>query len=466
MVWDRCLHIIKKNVPPQSYQTWFEPIRPMGLENSVLTIAVPNKLYYEWLEENFVQVLRTSIHQVLGEDGRLRYCILGNGSETTPFALSGNGDERASTGMPNFLDIEKIRDPRIIPGIRRDPVNSNLNPRYTLANFIEGDCNRLARNAGIAVAKKPGGTSFNPLFIFGAVGLGKTHLAQAIGNEIAQQYPEKRVLYTSTEEFSNQLIQGIKRNDVNTFVNFYATLDVFILDDIQFLSGKQKIQDIFFFLFNQLHQSGRQIILTSDRAPRDLEGIQDRLISRFKWGLSADLQAPDLETRMAILSVKFEDAGIQVSREVLEYICYNIKENIRDLEGVMVNLLAQNTFMKRQIDLHSAKAAIRNFIQSPQRGITIEAIQRLVAEHFQIPVEHLSQKTRKRNIVVPRQVAIYLCKEMTKHSLKAIGKAFGGRDHTTVLYSHQTVRDMMDTDANFRATMELLEKKIRMSLLG
>ncbi|MCS6929931.1 MAG: chromosomal replication initiator protein DnaA [Saprospiraceae bacterium] len=468
VVWDRCLHIIKRNVPPQSFQTWFEPIRPVQLEDSVLTIAVPNKLFYEWLEENYVQVLRTSIHQVLGKEGRLRYCIL-NGSDgrsnSPNKALSETAASSESSLIPGTFDIEKIKDPRIIPGIRRDRVDPNLNPNYTFEQFIEGDCNRLARNAGIAVAKKPGGTAFNPLFIYGAVGLGKTHLAQAIGNDIVQRFPEKLVLYVSTEEFTNQIIQAIKKNDVNAFVNFYQSLDVLIMDDIQFLSGKQKTQEIFFFLFNQLHQTGRQIILTSDRPPRDLEDIEDRLISRFKWGLSADLQAPDLETRIAILGAKLERAGVKANPEVLEYICYNVKDNVRDLEGVMAALLAQTTLMRREISLDLAREAIRNFVASPNRGITIEALQKLVADHFNLPVERLSQESRKRQFVVPRHVAIYLCKRLTNASLKAIGKAFGGRDHSTIIYSLRTVQDMLDTDASFRATMEEIEKKVKMTFM-
>lgn len=469
VVWDNCLHIIKRSVPPQSYQTWFEPIQPVQLENSVLTIAVPNRLFYEWLEENFVQVLRTSILQVLGQNGRLRYCILNSSNAHRSIPANKETSDSVAVAeppmVPGTFDIEKIKDPRIIPGIRRDKVASNLNPNYTFDLFIEGDCNRLARNAGLAVAKKPGGTAFNPLFIFGNVGLGKTHLAQAIGNQIVQQSPDKLVLYVSAEEFTNQIIQAIKKNDVNAFVNFYQSLDVLIMDDIHFLAGKQKTQEIFFFLFNQLHQSGRQIILTSDRAPRDLEGIEDRLISRFRWGLSADLQAPDLETRMAILSHKLERAGVKVNHSVLEYICYNIKDNVRDLEGIMVTLLAQSMLMSREVDLELAKSAILNFIKSPSRGITIEAIQNLVAEHFNIPVKCLSEEGRKRSLVVPRHVAIYLCKQLTNHSLKAIGKAFGGRDHSTILYSCRTVQDMMDTDPTFRANVEELEKKVKMSLM-
>ena len=359
-VWDRCLRIIKQNVSPQSYRTWFEPIRPVGLDDVILTIQVPNKFFYEWLEEHYVQLLKQSIRQELGERGRLVYRIPENGQpESVSPAPGARAGAKPSAGrdnepVPGVFDAEMIKNPFVIPGIRRVKVEPQLNPQYTFDNYIEGDCNRLARNAGLAIAKKPGGTSFNPLVIFGNVGLGKTHLAQAIGNDIVKNHEGKAVLYVSCEKFSNQIIQAIKNNAVNDFVTFYQMLDVLILDDIQFLSGKQKMQEIFFHIFNQLHQNKKQVVLTSDRAPKNLEGIEDRLISRFKWGLSADLQAPDLETRMAILESKINDEGVDIPMDVLEFICYNVKNNIRELEGVMVSLLAQSTLNRRDIDLDLA----------------------------------------------------------------------------------------------------------------
>jgi chromosomal replication initiator protein len=366
--------------------------------------------------------------------------------------------------VPGVFDAEMIKNPFIIPGIRRVKIESQLNVNYTFDNFIEGDCNRLARNAGLAIAKKPGGTAFNPLVIFGDVGLGKTHLAQAIGNEIAAKIESKAVLYVSAEKFTNQIIQAIKNNSVNDFVNFYQMVDVLIIDDIQFLSGKQKTQEIFFHIFNQLHQNGKQVILTSDRAPKDLEGIEDRLISRFKWGLSADLQAPDLETRMAILDSKINEEGVEIPQDVLEFICYNIKNNIRELEGVMISLLAQSTLIRRDIDMDLAKEVIRNFVTTINKEITVEFIQQLVAEHFNVPVDKLHHETRKRNVVIARQLSMFLAKKMTNKSLKTIGENFGGRDHSTVIYSCKAVQDMMDTDMIFKDTVAELEKKIKMSL--
>jgi chromosomal replication initiator protein len=470
MVWDGCLRTIKKNISAQSFKTWFEPIKPIGYDKSVLTIQVPNKFFYEWLEEHYVQLLKMSIRQELGEVGRLEYQILVSGQTQAPAFQAANtkpgtpSADKDDEPAPGVFDAGMIKNPFIIPGIRKIKVDPQLNPNYTFDNFIEGDCNRLARNAGVAIAKKPGGTAFNPLVIFGSVGLGKTHLAQAIGNEVVQKFESKAVLYVSAEKFTNQIIQSIKNNAVNDFVNFYQLIDVLIIDDIQFLTGKQKTQEIFFHIFNQLHQNGKQIILTSDRPPKDLEGIEERLISRFKWGLSADLQAPDLETRMAILETKIGQEGIDIPMDVLEFICFNIKNNIRELEGVMVSLLAQSTLNRRDIDLELAKDVIRNFVTTINREITVDFIQELVADHFKVPVDRLHQETRKRNVVIARQLSMFLAKKMTNSSLKFIGENFGGRDHSTVIYSCKAVQDMMDTDVLFKDTVAELEKKIKHSL--
>jgi chromosomal replication initiator protein len=470
VVWDGCLRTIKKQVTPQSFKTWFEPIKPVHLEGGILTIQVPNRFFYEWLEEHYVTLLKQSIRQEIGERGRLVYRIpdgkAAPAGQTPSQAKSSSqpGSDNDNEPIPGVFDAEAIKNPFIIPGIRRVKVDPQLNPQYIFDNFIEGDCNRLARNAGMAVAKKPGGTSFNPLVVFGDVGLGKTHLVQAIGNEIIKRFESKSVLYVSMEKFTSQIIQAIKNNAVNDFVNFYLMVDVLIVDDIQFLSGKQKMQEIFFNIFNQLHQSGKQVILTSDRPPKDLKDIEDRLISRFKWGLSADVQAPDLETRMAILGIKMELEGVDIPTDVLEFICYNIKNNIRELEGVVISLLAQSSLVQREIDMDLAKEVVRNFVTTINREITVEFIQQLVAEHFNVPVDRLHQETRKRNIVIARQLSMYLAKKLTNHSLKAIGETFGGRDHSTVIYSCRAVQDMMDTDLLFRDTVADLEKKIKMSL--
>ena len=445
----------------QSFRTWFEPIKPVRLENNALTIQVPNKFFYEWLEEHYVALLKTTIRHELGDKGRLEYQILmSNGRKKAKKEVLQNKESYS----PGMIDIQNVKNPFVIPGIKKLKVDPKLNPTYTFDTLIEGDCNRLARSAGLAIAKKPGTTSFNPLVIFGDVGLGKTHLAQAVGNEVMTKFPDKSVLYVSSEEFTNQIIQSIKNNAVNDFVNFYQLIDVLIVDDIQFLANKQKTQEIFFHIFNQIHQSGRQIILTSDRPPKDLDGMEERLISRFKWGLSADLQIPDLETRMAILESKMNREGVEIPADVLEFICYNIKNNIRELEGVLVSLIAQSSLNRREIDMGLAKEVIKNFVTQLNKEITVEFIQSLVADHFEVGVDKLQGKTRKRQVVIARQLSMYLAKNLTDKSLKAIGETFGGRDHSTVIYSCKTVQDLMETDLILKDTVSELEKKIRLSL--
>ncbi len=472
-VWNNCLQTIRRNVNNQSFKTWFEPIRPVRLDDGALTIQVPNKFFYEWLEEHYVQLLKMTIRKELGDGGRLEYQILmskagqqqpahENQLRVPQAAVPKTGKKKSY--QPGGVDAGNIKNPFIIPGIKKLKVDPQLNTSYNLDNFIEGDCNRLARSAGYAVSKKPGGTAFNPLVVFGDVGLGKTHLAQAIGNEVLKSDPTKTVLYVSCEKFTNQIIESIKNNAVNDLVNFYQLVDVLIVDDIQFLKNKTKTQEIFFHIFNQLHQHGKQIILTSDRPPKDLEGLEARLISRFKWGLSADLQVPDFETRRAILESKMMKEGVHIPSQVSEYICYNIQNNVRELEGVLVSLIAQSTLNNQEIDIDLAKRVIKNFVKQINKEISVEFIQDLVANHFDVPVEKLSGKTRKRHVVVARQLSMYLAKKMTDQSLKAIGDMFGGRDHSTVIYSCKTVQDLLDTDMIFKDTVVELEKKIKLTL--
>lgn len=471
-VWDACLDIIRKNINARSFKTWFEPIKPIKLKEEALTIQVPNKFFYEWLEEHYVSLLKKTIRKELGDTGRLEYQILMNKNVSStsrntrsvgrhPMSSNNNEQKKVDT---TIMDKSSIKNPFVIPGIKKLNIDSRLRADYTFRSFIEGDCNRLARSAGLAVAKRPGGTAFNPLVIFGDVGLGKTHLAHAVGNQVKDNFPDKNVLFVSSEKFTNQIIESIKNNTVSDFLRFYQMLDVLIVDDIQFLENKLKTQEIFFHIFNQFHQSGKQIILTSDRPPKDMKGMEERLISRFKWGLSADLQAPQFETRMAILGSKMMKEGVDLPKDVTEFICFNIQSNIRELEGVLVSLIAQSSLVNRDIDINLTKEVIRNFVSHINKEITVEYIQQLVAKHFDVPVEKLADKTRKRQIVIARQLSMYLAKKMTDKSLKAIGETFGGRDHSTVIYSCNAVQDLLDTNMVFHDTVADLEKQIKMSL--
>lgn len=454
-VWASCLEIIQGKVAEQPYKTWFQPIIPVKLENEVLTILVPNKFFYEMLEATYIGLLKEVIQSEIGSNGRLEY----------QFRIDNHRSvKNPSKKVENGFGANEIKNPFVIPGIKKVKFNPQLNKHYTFDNFIEGDCNRLARSAGIAIAKNPGGTAFNPLVIYGDVGLGKTHLTHAIGNEVLKIKPDTSVLYVSIEKFTNQFIQSLQNNATSDFINFYQLVDVLIIDDIQFLNGKKKTQEIFFNIFNHLHQSYKQIILTSDCPPKDMEGMEDRLISRFKWGLVADLQSPDFETRMAILQAKMSKEGIVIPNDVKEFICYNVKNNIRELEGVLIQLIAQASLNQKKIDLELATKVVQNFVTHSNKEVTIESIKRLVAEHFKLDPEKLGGKTRKRPIVIARHLSMYLAKNMTKNSLKAIGNNFGGRDHSTVIHACKAVEDLMDTDMVFKDTVSDLWKKVQMSL--
>ena len=471
-VWDNCLQMIRKQVPTQSFETWFKPIVPVRLTGGALTIQVPDRIYYEMLEEHYVSLLKTSIRKELGDTGRLEYqfpavkAAVRSGREALNGALHKTGLRKPNPTQPGNVNTDNIKNPFVIPGIKRDKIEPQLNPLYTFANYIEGDCNRLARSAGVAVAQRPGATSFNPLVVYGDTGLGKTHLVQAIGNEVVRRFPNKNVLYVSSEKFTNQMIESIRNNATNDFVNFYQSIDVLIMDDIHWLANRQKTQDIFFHIFNQLHQTNKQIIITSDKPPRDLEGITERLLSRFKWGLTADIQEPDLETRMAILEARMSREGVDAPKEVVEYLSYNIKSNIRELEGALISLTAQASFTNRNIDVELAKEVVRNYVSQVNKEITVEYIQQIVAEHFNLPIDKIQGQTRKRAVVEARQLSMYLAKKHTDQSLKAIGQCFGGRDHSTVIYSCRTVQDLMEVNSSFKETVAELEKKVKMGLNG
>lgn len=364
-------------------------------------------------------------------------------------------------------DPKKIENPFVIPGIRKAKIDSNLNTNYVFDRYIEGDCNRLARSAGIAIAENPGNSSFNPLFIYGDTGLGKTHLIQSIGNKIKELYDtDIAVLYISSERFTNEFVHSIRNNRASEFSMFYRQIDVLIVDDIQFLSGKEKTQEEFFHIFNALHQDGKQIILSSDQSPRDIPDIEERLLSRFSWGLSADLQIPEYETRCAILERKAADNGIEFSHDILEFIAHNFKANIRDLEGAIIKLLAFASLQDvDDIDLRIAKTVLKDMVQESKTQISIESIQEYVCEYFGIDTNKVREKTRKQEIVEARQIAMYLSKKFTDSSLKTIGLHFGGRDHSTVIHAIKTVEERMQTSKKHDHMVNELYQKVEVATL-
>jgi|694.fasta_scaffold45531_3 chromosomal replication initiator protein len=445
-VWRDCLAVIRENVTEQSYKTWFEPIIPYKLINKRLIIQVPSQFFYEWLEDNYVKILRKALDYAIGKDGQLEYTIIIDRGAPKPAVSVSNGNQQKAQSAPAAVPPTQ-KNPFDLKSFNEKQIESFLNKSYGFENFVEGDCNRLARAASFAVAQKPSTTSFNPLMIYGGVGLGKTHLVQAIGNYIEKQSENSKiVLYVSSEKFTSQFINAIRENSLQDFMAFYMRVDVLILDDVQFLSGKEKTQETFFHIFNHLHQTGKQIVMTSDRPPRELSGMEDRLLSRFKWGLTADIQAPDLETRIAIIQNKVEEEKAIMDEEVIEYLAHCIDSNVRELEGVVISLIADSALTRRKINLDMAKFRVKSIVEENQKVISIDKIIEVVTDYFRIKVSDIKGKTRLREVVLPRQIAMYLAKEFTTLSLKAIGYHFGGRDHSTVIHAIQTVNDLIDFD--------------------
>ena len=466
-VWNNCLSFIKDNIQSQAYKTWFLPIKPVKLNDNILSIEVPSKFFYEWLEEHYVKLLKTALQKELGDNARLVYSIrmentFGNKTAFTENIPSNNriGLRPQEVDAPLNSQVSELKNPFVIPGIKNLQIESQLNPNYNFDNFLEGDSNRLARSAALAVSSKPGGTSFNPLLIFGGVGLGKTHLIHAIGVDIKERYQDKTVLYIAAEKFTQQYVEAVKKNTRNDFIHFYQLLDVLIIDDVQFLSGKTGTQDVFFHIFNHLHQNGKQVILTSDKAPVDMQDIEQRLLSRFKWGLSAELQLPNYETRISILKNKLYRDGVNISEDIIEYVAKNIKTNVRELEGAIISLIAQSSFNKIEITQELAQDVVMKFVKNTKREVSIDYIQKVVSDYFQMDIETLQSKTRRRHIVQARQLAMYFAKKFTKASLASIGNQIGKRDHATVLHACKTVDNLTFTDKQFRKYVEDLSQKL------
>jgi chromosomal replication initiator protein len=448
-VWKRCLTHIKENVTLMTYNTWFLPIRPISLENKNLKVQLPNQFFWEWIDEHFSTIVKKTIFEVLGEHGKLSYII------------SDEKEQREEEIVKQSIAVEQIK-PKVIED-KLPKHETNLNPRYKFDNFIKGEGNQLARAAAGAISDNPGGTSFNPFFVYGGVGLGKTHLIQSIGNTILEKFPEKKVIYLSSDSFTVEFVEAIQSNKVNDFSGFYRSMDVLIIDDIQFLIGKEKTQDLFFHIFNTLHQSRKQIILSSDKPPKELKGLDDRLISRFQWGLSADIQPPELEMRIAILKNKAEDYGMQVSTDILEFIAGSITSNIRELEGCLIKLLANASLNSKEITIELARKTVKEIATDRKINITIDDISKAVCQYLNIAENKIREKTRKKEIVLARQLAMYFSKELTKNSLKTIGLHFGGRDHSTVIHACSSIEQMRNSDNSLKDLIDSIRNKLELN---
>lgn len=445
--WKNCLLKIKENVSQMTYNTWFLPIKPVELQDSTLKVQIPSQFFWEWIEEHFNDLITNTIKEVLGNSAKLTYVISEDLPQTDPIESKLNNQ------------TQSVQDRK-----QKQTFESNLNSRYTFNNFIKGEGNQLARAAAGAISDNPGGTSFNPFFVYGGVGLGKTHLIQAIGNEILNKYPDKKVIYLSSDSFTVEFVESIQSNRVNEFSSFYRGMDVLIIDDIQFLIGKEKTQDLFFHIFNTLHQSRKQIILSSDKPPKELKGLDERLISRFQWGLTADIQPPEWETRIAILKNKAESYGMMVSNEILEYIATNITSNIRELEGCLIKLLASASLNSKELTFELTKKTVKEIATERKiNNITIESITKNVCDFLGVAENKIRDKTRKKEIVLARQLAMYLSKDLTKSSLKTIGLHFGGRDHSTVIHACNSIENAKGNDESLTKIIETLKNQIEFS---
>lgn len=461
-VWNSCLNIISDIIVPQSFKTWFHPIIAVKLTGSVLTIEVPSNFFREYLEEHYIDLIGKALKRVLGREAKLEYNVrVVSGEEPVTYPQQ-SAQEYKNRSLPIPNRARDITNPFVIPGLKQLEIDPQLNFNYQFANFIEGECNRLARSAGLSISENPGKGAFNPLFLYGGAGLGKTHLAQAIGIEVKKRFPEKIVLYVSANRFMTQYMDAITvKNKLTDFLHFYQMIDVLIIDDVHEFSGKTGTQNAFFHIFSHLHSTNKQLILTSDKAPVDLQDLEMRLLSRFKWGLLAELLPPDFETKVKILEAKGYKDGIKLPKEVVEFIAGRVNSNIRELEGTLISLLAHSTLTHRKIDLELAEAVIEKIVSTHTPEISIEHIQDVVCNYFKIEPEKFLSSSRKRELVQARQIAMYLSRNHTSESLSTIGAKIGGREHATVLYAYKTVCDLLDTDRTFRKFVGDIEDRLK-----
>ena len=446
-LWQNCLDVIRTRVPDQTYETWFKPIKPVDVEENKLTVQVPSQFFYEWIENHYKDLLSSVLKQVTGNGLRLVYSVV----------FSEEEDEVVSpqSSRPTHQQYP-----------RQFQAKSYLNERYTFDNFVEGDNNQFARAAAVAVAEDPGGTSFNPLVLYGGVGLGKTHLAQAIGNKSLQDGTAKKVLYTSSEKFTLEFINSIKNNKTTEFSEQYRNVDLLVVDDVQFFQKKESTQEQFFHTFNALYQSGKQVVLTSDRPPKELSGMEERLLSRFHAGLIADIQPPDLETRIAILQHKAQEDNIEISYDILEFLAANITSNVRELEGSLIRLLAFSSLSNTDINIDLAKKVLQEMVGKDfKSAVSIEDIQSITGDVMDVSESDIIGKGRKKEVALARQVAMYLSRELTSSSLKTIGLHFGGRDHSTVVHACKVIEEKLTKEATIQSQVKSIKHKIEMSRL-
>ena len=461
-IWNECLRIIRQIIEPAQYETWFEPIKAVAFADSRLTVEVPSDWFREYIESAYLDVLRKTLQRVIGPKAKLVYTFR---SVSNQPAMRIPGQPVPTPENPAVTVMSQPTDrpsPFVYPGLpHKVKINPRLNPVYSFANLVVGECNKLGISAGENISMAPGRTPFNPLFIFGGSGLGKTHLAQAIGIAVKERFPDLVVLYVTGNEFKTQYMDAVTvLNKLTDFMAYYMRIDVLIVDDIQALLGP-RCQDAFFNVFNHLHQNGKQLIFTSDRAPADLRNFEDRLLSRFKWGLSVQLTQPDYATRLAMLRSRAEREGVVIPDDVLEFIAGRVRKNFRELEGTLISLIAHSSVERGRPLMELAASITETLVGEEKSDVNMEKVQSSVCEYFNISREELVSKSRKRQIVQARQIAMYLCRNLISNcSLAAIGAEIGGKDHATVLHSCMTVSDLMATDKVFRKYVTDIENML------
>lgn len=438
VIWKQVQTDVEPHMTKPSFETWLKPTRPLNFEDNILFIEVPNEFARDLLESRYASLILSTLINYIPEEISLKFVIQKNNASLNH--LSFGSQETGANQEENSL---------------------NLNPKYTFESFVVGDSNRFAHAASLAVAESPA-KAYNPLFIYGGVGLGKTHLMQAIGHYVIQNCPGLKVVYVSSEKFTNELINAIQKNKTSSFRAKYRTVDLLLIDDIQFLAGKESTQEEFFHTFNALHEANKQIVISSDRPPKEIPTLEERLRSRFEWGLITDIQAPDLETRIAILRKKATAEGWNLPNDVIVYIADLINSNIRELEGALIRVIAYASLTNQEISIALADEVLKDIIPTQQtRKVTIQLIQELVADYFQLSVDDLKSKRRTQNIAFPRQIAMYLCRELTDASLPKIGEEFGGRDHSTVIHACDRIKEAMTKDFQTNQAIKELTQQIK-----
>lgn len=451
-IWEGCCEIIRSQISGPSFRTWINPIEPVKIENNKLVVSIPNQFFIEWLEGRYSELILSALHEIVNENFGISYLIKDSSGAF--------GNDKSNTVYEPVNQTQAVLLPTKTPA---DRFETFLNARYTFESFIEGNGNKFAKAAALAVSEKPGLTSFNPLVIYGGAGMGKTHLIQAIGNYVKANYPDKKIAYVTSENFTNDFVSAIRNDKIQEFSKLYRNFDLLMVDDIQFFADKGKTQEEFFHTFNTLHQMGKQIVLTSDRPPKELKQVEERLISRFQWGLVTDIQPPDLETRIAILQKRSEEDGVYLPPEVCEFVAMNITANIRELEGALIKLLAYSSIANTELNLDLAKSVLKDTIAIKKKNLSIDMIQKTVAAYYNIPEDMLRAKTRKKEIVEARQICMFLTKEILGSSLKTIGLHFGGRDHSTVIYACRLVEETMGTNPKIKDDVETMKRKIELA---